>query len=362
MTVQPQGHVAAMNAYALSRINIPAGVEPVPLNQNESAFPPSPNAIEAAAQVAAGSHLYSDPDWTDLRAAIADLHGIDPSRILVGAGSMELIAATIAAFTGPGNDVLSTQFGYAFFASAARAVNAGYAAAPERDRAVCVDSILHAVTPATRAVCVANPGNPTGTRVDSEAVRRLRAELPDNVLLILDEAYAEFTDHLGEPMFDLVDRGDTVVLRTFSKAYSLAGMRVGWGVFPPVVALEVRKLLNPNNVSSASQAAATAAMRDQAYKNMVVETTAVRRDVFADQCRDLGLDVLESHTNFLLLGFGSADRAAQADAVLRQRGVVVRPMDSYGLGDCLRATVGDESAMKQATEALRAWTEMEKTS
>ncbi len=362
MTVHAQDHVSAMSAYALSRVDLPKGVEPVLLNQNESAFPPSPAAIEAAAQAAAGSHLYSDPDWTDLRDAIADVHEIDSSRILVGAGSMELIAASIAAFAGPGNDVLSTEYGYAFFATAARAVNAGYSAALERNTTVCVGAILDAVTSSTRIVCVANPGNPTGTRIGREEILRLRAELPENVLLVLDEAYAEFTDHLGEPMFDLVDRGDTVVLRTFSKAYSLAGMRVGWGLFPPLVALEVRKLLNPNNVSAVSQAAAAAAMRDQAYKNLVVETTSVRRDVFADKCRTLGLDVTASHTNFVLIDFGSTDRAARADHVLRQRGVVFRPMGFYGLGSCLRATVGAESAMKQATEALRAWTEMEKTS
>jgi histidinol-phosphate aminotransferase len=362
MTVQPQNHVAAMSAYALSRVDLPEGVEPVLLNQNESAFPPSPDAIKAAAQAAARAHLYSDPDWTDLRIAIGEVHEIDPSRILVGAGSMELIAATIAAYAGPGNDVLSTQYGYAFFASAARAVKAVYSAVPEQDRTVCVDAILDAVTPATRIVCVANPGNPTGTRIGREEILRLRAGLQGDVLLVLDEAYAEFADHFDEPMFDLADRGDTVVLRTFSKAYSLAGMRVGWGVFPQAVAHEIRKLLNPNNVSAASQTAAAASMRDQAYKNMVVQATSGRRDAFAAQCHALGLDVMESHTNFVLIGFGSSDRAARADHLLRQHGVVFRPMGFYGLADCLRATVGSEDAMKSATEALRAWKQVEEIS
>lgn len=348
-----------MDAYALARADVPPGVAPVLLNQNESALPPSPRAIAAAAEAAATAHLYSDPDWTSLRAAISDVHKLDAESLMIGAGSMELIGALIGAFAGPGDQVLSTAHGYAFFRTAAQLAEADYAAAPEPDKTISVGAVLDTVTPATKIVCIANPGNPTGTRIGRDALVRLREGLRDDILLIIDEAYAEFADHLDEQTFDLIARGNTVVLRTFSKAYALAGMRVGWGAFPPAVARETRKRLNPNNVSTPAQAAATAAMRDQAYRHALCGATARRRDDFAAACRDLGIASPVSFTNFVLLDFCDAGASGRADEYLRAQGVVMRPMGGYGLGHCLRATVGSEDDMMKAAETLRAWRERE---
>jgi histidinol-phosphate/aromatic aminotransferase/cobyric acid decarboxylase-like protein len=145
-------------------------------------------------------------------------------------------------------------------------------------------------------VFVANPGNPTGTRIGHGEIVRLRDGLDDGILLVIDEAYGEFNAMAGKATFDLVERGNTVVLRSFSKAYGLAGLRVGWGLFPPAVASEMRKLLNPNNISGASQAAATAAMLDQPYMSATVADTARLRDGFTQRLRDLGLTVADSFT------------------------------------------------------------------
>jgi histidinol-phosphate/aromatic aminotransferase/cobyric acid decarboxylase-like protein len=171
-------------------------------------------------------------------------------------------------------------------------------------------------------------------------------------MLVIDEAYGEFADGLDDPVFDLVERGDTVILRTFSKAYGCAGSRVGWGVFPPAIATEMRKILNPNNVSGVSQAMATAVMRDQGYMHETVRETARIRDDFIARMRAIGLVVPDSHTNFALLAFPSAQRAAAADAALRADGIAMRGMGGYALPHCLRATIADERAMDRAAPSL----------
>lgn len=350
--IRPVPSVGAMGAYALAD---PGGAQTISLAQNESAFPASPAAIAAGQAALADLTLYPDPEWSEMRAAIADVHGLDPTRILCGAGSMELIGCLIRAFAGPGDQVLGTQYGYAFVASAAAQAQAEFLAAPEVDLTVSADAVLAAVTPATRIVFVCNPGNPTGTLIPNSEILRLRAALPGDVLLVIDQAYAEFADQTNDPaeIFALTDRGDTVVTRTFSKAYGLAGARAGWGYFPTGVAVEIRKLLNPNNISVASQAAAAAAMRDQAHMDEVVAKTVAIRDQFIQDCRELGLKVHQGHTNFVLIRFASIAEARQADTALRADHLLMRGMGGYGLSDCLRATICNQAVMKRARDVLK---------
>ncbi|TMV06857.1 aminotransferase class I/II-fold pyridoxal phosphate-dependent enzyme [Ruegeria sediminis] len=350
--IPPLPHIAAMSPYALADLG---GPRTVSLAQNESAFAPSPAAVAAAQAAQANLALYPDPDWSDLRAAIADVHRVDPARILCGAGSMELIGCLIHAYAGPESSVLGTEFGYAFARTAAAQARAEYHAAPEAELTVSVDNILSAMRPDTRIVFLCNPGNPTGTLIPNSEILRLRNALPGTVLLVVDQAYAEFSDALEPPseIFALAERGDTVILRTFSKAYGLAGARAGWGYFPPDVAGQVRKLLNPNNIAAASQAAAAAAMRDQDHMRGTVARTAEIRDRFAAQMRVLGLEVPAAHTNFVLLRFASAEVARRADAALRAEHLLMRGMGGYGLPDCLRATICAGQIMDRAHDVLK---------
>ncbi|MBO9450391.1 aminotransferase class I/II-fold pyridoxal phosphate-dependent enzyme [Tropicibacter sp. R16_0] len=350
--IKPVPHVGAMGAYALADLG---GVETISLAQNESAFPASPAAIAAGQAAMSDLPLYPDPEWPDLRAAIAETHGLEPDLILCGAGSMELIGCLIRAYAGPGDRVLGTDYGYAFVSSAAAQVQADYVKAHEVDLTVSVDDILATVAPETRIVFVCNPGNPTGTLIPNAEIIRLREALPDDVMLVVDQAYAEFSDAGYDPaeIFALVSRGDTVVMRTLSKAYGLAGARVGWGYFPAEIAGEVRKLLNPNNVSIPSQAAAAAAVRDQAHMKDVVAKTAIIRDRFAEECRAIGLQVPQSHTNFVLLRFASTEQAQAADQALRSENLLMRGMGGYGLSDCLRATICAEEIMDRARDILK---------
>lgn len=343
-------HVAAMAPYPLADVT---GFGTTSLAQNESAFPTSPAALSAGREALERAPLYPDPDWCELRAAIAGVHGLDPARVLCGAGSMELIGSLIRAFAGPGDQVLGTEFGYLFVASAAAQARATHVRATEVDLTVSADRVLEAVTNKTRLVFVCNPGNPTGTRVPNAELIRLRENLPADLLLVIDQAYGEFDGDDPSAIFDLVERGDTVVLRTFSKAYGLAGARVGWGLFPEPIGGEVRKLLNPNNVTGVSQAMAAAAIRDQAHMQAVVARTALIRDRFADDLRAAGLGVPKSHTNFVLIRFADPATARAADAALRAAGILMRGMGGYGLPECLRATVGPEEVIDRALAVLR---------
>ena len=349
MPLKAAAHIEAMSAFALANFG---GYDRPTLAQNESAFPPSPRAIAAGQDAVARSHLYPDPDWTALREAIAQAYGVERELILCGAGSMDLISCTIAAFAEPGDEVLGTSYAYNFAASAAARADAAYVKAAEQDFAVSVDSILATVTPATRIVFVCNPGNPTGTRIRNSELLRLRAALRGNVLLVIDQAYGEFDDQDPRPVFALVGRGDTVVLRTLSKAYGLAGARVGWGLFPPSVAAEVRKMQNSNQVTTPSLAMAVAAVEDQAYMRETVDRTAGIRDRFADDLRAAGYDVPESRTNFVLIRFADAEAAQAAEKALRGADLIVRSLGGYGLMDCLRATVGPQEMMDRALRIL----------
>jgi len=169
---------------------------------------------------------------------------------------------------------------------------------------------------------------------------------------VIDEAYGEFADHLQEPMFDLVTRGDTVVLRTFSKAYGLAGMRVGWGVFPQQIAKHVRKVMNPNNISVAGQAAACAAVEDHAYMRSTCRSTAELRDRFIGRLQAAGFEVAESYTNFALIRFANPETAKRADMALRAEGIFLRAQGGAGLADCLRTTVGQADEMNMTAALL----------
>lgn len=353
--IPPLPHVAEMAAYALADLSAPDGKRLVSLSQNESLRGPSPKAIAAMEAAARGGHLYPDPDWTALRNTLAEVHGVDPNQILCGAGSLDLIGCIARAYLSPGLAALAPAHAYPFFGSATRMSGARFDTASEADLHADVDALLAAVRPETRIVFLANPGNPTGTRLPRSEILRLRDGLRDDILFVLDEAYGEFADHLSESMFDLVVRGDTVILRTFSKAYGLAGVRLGWGVFPDTIASQTRKLLNPNNVTLSSQTGAEAAAKDQAWMRETCTQTATRRDAFVERLRTAGFAPVPSFSNFTLIPFASADDAQSADAFLKSEGVFLRPQAGAGLPHCLRATLGVAADMDFAASLLESW-------
>lgn len=353
--IVPRSHIKSMAAYALADLNASTSAEVISLSQNESFRPHSPKIVDAIQKVVPQARLYPDPDWTELREKLAVTHSIPSQLILCGNGSLELIAAIASVYAGPNRAVLIPQHAYPFFRTAAALSGARIDAAPENDATACVLAILDAVRPDTGLVFIANPGNPTGTRLAKEQLLMLRRELRDDILLVVDEAYGEFADHMNERCFDMIDSGDTVVLRTFSKAYGMAGYRVGWGLFPDPIQREIRKSLNPNNVSMLSQVAAVAALEDQEYMHETCDVTIELRDQASDRLRTAGFKVYPSFTNFILIDCESASNADELEMHLRNEGILVRKQSGAGLPNALRMTVGSEEAIDRCLRSMIKW-------
>jgi histidinol-phosphate aminotransferase len=348
-------HIQAMQPYALAEMTAPAGKELISLAQNESLRPPSPAVVQAAADSLAKGSDYPDPDWTELRAALGSLHDIPEDMILCGTGSLDLIGCLARSFSGPDHRILAPAHAYPFFKTAAQMANARFDIAPEIDGTVSVETLLAAMRPDTAIVFVANPANPTGTHISKAELQRLRAGLRDDVILVIDEAYGEFADYLGERCWDMVQTSNCVVLRTFSKAYSMAGFRIGWGLFPDAILTQVRKVMNPNNVTLASQVAALAAVRDQNYMQGTCQITTALREKARLALTAAGFDVLPSVTNFLLIRFENGSQAEAADAALRTQGIFLRRQQGAGLPHALRMTIGPEPATLTAIAQIERW-------
>jgi histidinol-phosphate aminotransferase/N-methylhydantoinase B len=345
-----------MEPYALPDTSAAAGLEPIVLAQNEHAYPPSARVRQAISDALDQAQLYSDSDWTELRSAIAEVHDLDPGNIVCGCGSMELMSALMLAYLSPAERILMTEYGYLFMRTLARLVGAQVDSAAEPDYRVDVDNIIGALRPDTKLVFIVNPGNPCGSLLHNDEIRRLRAALPQDVLLLVDEAYAEFVDDgFHSPLFDLAEQGNTVITRTFSKIYGLAGLRVGWGYFPGAIRDQLRKVLNPGSVTSLSQVAARAAMQDQVAVVEARGLIAGQRDYLTSAIGDLGLRVVPSQTNFILVDFETDKRAASAYRFLRDHRLIVRPMAGYGLPACLRITIGKPEQMQLTARTLAEW-------
>ncbi len=342
--------------YVGGESKVPGANRIIKLASNESALGPSPKAIEALKAHADTMHRYPDGGATELRHALGRHFGLDAERILVGNGSDELISLLVRAYAGPGDEVLYSRHGFLMYAISAKTVGAIPVDAPERDFTADVDALLAAVTERTKLVFLANPNNPTGTCLPASEVRRLHAGLPPHVILGIDAAYAEFVE--GEdydPGIELVLASEnTVMLRTFSKLYALGGMRVGWAFCPPGIADALNRLRGPFNVGAAAQAAAVASLEDVEHARRSLAHNRKWRDWSTNEFTRLGLTVIPSQGNFLLVRFPD-DAARNADAAfefLKSHGIIARKMGGYHLGHSLRITIGTEEEMRITAAAL----------
>lgn len=328
---------------------------PIRLNQNECAALPSKRVIEAFTAAARDANRYPDPSCSALRAAIADAHGLDMARIVCGNGSGELLALLARSYAGRGDEILTAEHAYLYFTTAAHLAGASpVRAAAAGDLGVDVDAMLSAVTERTRMVCVDNPGNPTGAYRSAHDMHRLRRGLRDDILLVIDSAYAEYaTADDYDAGARLVEAGEnTVMLRTFSKIYGLAGARVGWAYCPAGVADALNRARLPNNLAGPSQAAAVAALTDTArVGNLRAENDALRVKFCADLTA-LGVRAYPSQGCYVLARFAGVEMASTVDAKLRNRGIHGRPMAAYELPDCIRFTIGAAEEMAAVTKAL----------
>ncbi|MGH7046185.1 MAG: histidinol-phosphate transaminase [Stellaceae bacterium] len=352
----PRPGILDIAPYVGGEASIDGVEQPIRLASNESALGPSPKAIAAYQALADEIHRYPEGGSRQLREAIGARHGLDPARIICGAGSDELIALLLRCYAGPGDEVLYSRHGFLMYPIGALSVGATPVAAPERDLTSDVDALLARITPRTRIVFIANPNNPTGTYLGADELARLHRGLPASVLLAIDAAYAEFVNRNDYTAgAALVDRADNVVmLRTFSKIYALAGLRLGWGYCPPAIADVLNRVRGPFNVSTPAAAAGTAAVEDTAALARARAHNDRWLPWFASRLAGLGLELTPSVANFVLPRF-PVEPGRDADAAfafLRSHGILTRKMGGYGLPQHLRITIGTGDEMEKVASVL----------
>ncbi len=358
-STRPEGKpwIMGIHAYVPGKATASDGRPLVKLSANENPMGTSEAALAARA-AAKGPAIYPDPDSHTLRRAIGKLHGIDPARIVCGTGSDELLNLAAQGFSGPGDEVLFGKYSFAVYDIAARRCGATPVEAPDRDYALDVDALLACVNERTRVVFVANPNNPTGTYIPRTELERLHAALPADVLLVVDQAYAEY---LGQGEDDgglaIAARHENVlVTRTFSKIYGLAGERIGWATGAPQIIDVLNRIRGPFNVTVSGQAAATAAIGDQGFVARSRDHNAAELARFAEAIEALGnhgLRAVPSKANFQMVLFEGAVTAEAALVAITNAGYAVRHLPGQGLPHALRITIGTREQMDAIIAVLR---------
>lgn len=356
-TPQPKPWILGIHAYQPGKSQSASGTPLVKLSANENPLGSSPAALAALAEgyVAAD---YPDPDARALREKIAEVHGLDPDRIVCGTGSGELLHCVVQALAGPGDEVLFSRYSFSLYPLLAHKVGATPVFAEDEDYAASVDNLIAAVTPRTKVVLLDNPNNPVGSFLPPAEVARLHAALPSDVLLVVDEAYGEYVDPAHQTAaFDLAAAHQNVLVsRTFSKAYGLASERVGWVTGTAHLIDLINRLRGAFNVTTGAQKAALAALGDQAFVAATREHNAAERARLADAIAALGnhgMSVTPSEANFLLVHFEGEVTAAAALEALSDAGYAVRHLPGQGLPNALRVTIGKTDDMTRVIAALR---------
>jgi len=362
MSPTPKPGILDVSLYVGGRSAVPGVAKVFKLSSNESPIGPSPKAMEALHAAAHDLELYPDGSARELREAIAQVHGLDPDRIVVGGeGSGPLLTMLANAYLQPGDEAVLSRHAFLIYEIITRANSAVPVIVPERTTnsaiKVDVDAMLAAVTPKTRIVYIANPNNPTGSMLNREEMARLHAGLPENVLLVIDAAYAEYvTAKDYEAGIELVTKSQNVVMtRTFSKLYGLAGLRLGWLYAPAAICDVLNRIRGPFNTSTIQQRAGAAAVRDREHFWAAVKHNSQWLPWVTAEIRKTGLRVDDSTANFVLIHFPADGEktAAKADAFLSQNGVILRGVAAYGLPDCLRMTVGTEEQNRAAVSLIQ---------
>lgn len=310
----------------------------VKLASNENAYGPSPKAMAAMQHAISEVHRYPDGDCTALKTALAERHGVEISQILIGNGSNEVLELLIRCFAGSGDEVVYSQRGFIVYALATQAAGATQVPVPDTsDLGHDLDAMAAAVNDKTKVVCIANPNNPTGTLLSNGALQTFLDALPRHVVVILDEAYDEFVTDIKSDSLQTLKHPGLVVSRTFSKAYGLAGCRVGYAVADATLLDVVNRFREPFNVNNFAQVAALAALDDSDWVMDKVRLVKVQRGRLEIAFSNLGVLGGKSYANFVLLKHA---RATELLNCLEEQGVIPRPLAGYGLPNYLRISVG----------------------
>ncbi|PQO23037.1 histidinol-phosphate transaminase [Rhodobacteraceae bacterium WD3A24] len=350
--IRPRPGIMEISPYEGGQSRLQGRRDAIKLSSNENPFGPAERVIEAFGRSGHTLHRYPPTDHGALRDAIAAAHGLDPARIICGAGSDEIITFLCRAYAGPGDEVLFTEHGFLMYRISALSVGATPVEAPERNRTTDVDALLAAATGRTRLVFIANPNNPTGTMIPSSEIARLADGLPPQAILVLDGAYAEYAEGYDGGAALLEKRDNIVMTRTFSKIYGLGGLRVGWGYGPAAIIDVLGRLRGPFNLSTPQLETGQVAVEEQGHVERCRAENARMRAWLVEALNGIGVACDPSHANFVLARFRDADEAAACDAHLKSHGLIVRQVGSYKLPHCLRITVGDEPSCRRVAHAI----------
>jgi len=327
----------------------PAGV--IKRASNENPLGPSPRALAAMQKAVTQSHLYPDGNAFYLKRRLAEKLGLDPAHLILGNGSNEIIEFLGHALMDATAEVVVSQYCFAVYPLVAHLFGARLVTVPAREFGHDLEAMLGAVTPDTRLLFVANPNNPTGTLASRAALEQLVSGIPDHVVLVLDEAYIEFLEEPVDflPLVRSGNKPNLILMRTFSKIHGLAGLRIGYGIGHPEFVAALEKVRQPFNTNAVAQAAALAALGDDAHVERTRQNNAEGLQFLEQQLTALNLEVIPSHANFILARVGDGRGIFQS---LQKRGVIVRPMGGYQLPEWIRISVGTPAENAKCIEAL----------
>lgn len=354
---EPQPGILEIELYQGGASAIAGKTDVLKLSSNENPLGPPPSAQAAMQDALTRMHLYPSTDQTGLRTAIGEVHGLNPDQIICGVGSDEVLQMATQAFAGPGDEIIHTAHGFSLYPVLIHMAGATAVCVPEADRVVDVDAILRAVGEKTKVILLTNPGNPTGTMIPEAEVLGLVEAVPEDILIVLDGAYTEYTDGFDGGAAIAGSRPNVLMTRTFSKIYGLGGLRVGWGYGDQALIEILRRVRQPFNIGLPQLAAAEAAVRDQAWVETCAELNREQRARLIGALRQLGVAVDASETNFVLARFSDEVEAASAHDALIEDGIIVRKAGGYGFPEGLRITVGDGAGTGRVIETLTGWRE-----
>ena len=329
------------------------GVEKIiKLASNENPIGPSPRALEAMKKAVEGVNRYPDGSAYYLKQKLSQKLGVKPSQIILGNGSNEIIELVFRTFYQPGDNVVSAEITFAVYPIIAQAIGAEYRAAPMKGLAYDMEKLAELVDEKTRLVFISNPNNPTGTYISVDEFEKFMKSVPETTLVVLDEAYFEFVDKEDYPDgLKYLDRyPNLLVMRTFSKIYGLAGLRIGYGIGSEDIIDYLNRVRQPFNVNLVAQEAALAALDDDQFVEKVRNLTHSGLKYLYGEMEKMGLEYVPSVTNFFLIKVGEGKRVFEA---LLRKGVIVRPMDGYRLPEYIRVNVGTEEENKFFVQSLR---------
>jgi len=323
------------------------------LASNENALGPSPKAVAALQKVSTGLHRYPDASCAALRAQLAKKLRVDPAWLVVGNGSDELIVLALRALVDPGDEVVVARPTFLIYEHQAKACGATVTGVPLKDYRYDLQAMRAAITPHTKLVFIANPDNPTGSYVTKQELTAFLRALPHETMVFLDEAYYEFVDAKDYPQtVPMAKDHSLIVTRSFSKAYGLAGLRIGYGVAQPPLAAAMNAVREPFNVNSLAQAAAIAALGDTAFLSRTRRMVREGRRYFAKEFARLQIRSVPSAANFMLIELGPG--AKQVAQRLLKQGIIVREMSAWKLAGHLRVTIGTMAENRTFIAALKA--------